>query len=67
MKVMGALWLYIGMSKSCINTVYNTMVKIPVNLMVLRIPDILFASMFKIWLYNYYLSVLSWENVPNIV
>ena len=67
MKVMGSLWLYIGMSKSCINTVYNTMVKIPVNLMVLRIPDILFASMFKIWLYNYYLSVLPWENVPKLV
>ena len=39
MKVMGALWLYIGMSKSFISTVYNTMVKIPINLMVTRIPD----------------------------
>ena len=44
MKVMGALWLYIGMSKSCIKTVYNTMVKIPINLIVSRIPDKLFAS-----------------------
>ena len=62
MMVMGALWLYIGMSKSCINTVYNTMVKIPINLMVSRIPDKLFASIFKIWLYN--LSFIPWESVP---
>ena len=44
--VMGALWLYIGMSKSCINTVYNTMIEILINLMVSGIPDKLFASIF---------------------